>query len=619
MREVEVLVIGGGPAGMSAAAEAASLGCQVLLVEDKQRLGGQLIKQTHMFFGSRKEHAGTRGFEIAELLEKEVRERGVEVLCGTTATGIFDGNIVGLTDSEKYFCVRAKRIVVATGAYENALAFEGADLPGVFGAGGVQTLMNVEGVLPGRRFVMVGAGNIGLIVSYQLLQAGAEVVCIVEAAERVGGYEVHAAKVRRHGVPILLSHTVVKALGEERVEGAVLAEAKNFKPVAGTEFEVACDAICVAVGLSPLIDLLAQAGCKVVYSGALGGYVAWHNEDMRTSIKEIYVAGDASGIEEASTAMLEGRIAGCAVARSLGKGRSDTEKRLEGLKRRLAELRGGPFGAKARTGKGELWGVELVGSRLSKPDRQPAFSAGRKNGFVAVIECPQHIPCNPCVEACPQDAIRIEEDINGLPVLDEERCTGCGRCMLECPGLAIFLVRDNGDGTGTVAVPWEMLPIPQKGEKVVATNRSGLPVCEAEVERVVRKNGRAAVYLRVSREQLDEVRCFAVGKRVGALFVRRPYKGKFADDVLICRCEDVWRSQIEELLKAGYTSFEEIKRILRCGMGPCQGKTCQRLVLGLIAAHRGCKLSDLSPQRSRSPVRPTPLSLFANYQDEEED
>jgi len=299
MREVEVLVIGGGPAGMCAAAEAASLGCQVLLVEDKERLGGQLVKQTHMFFGSRDEFAGTRGFDIATLLEEEVRRNGVEVLCNTTATGIFDGNIVGLTNNERYFCVKAERIVVATGAFENALAFENSDLPGVYGAGGVQTLMNVEGVLPGKRFVMVGAGNIGLIVSYQLLQAGADVVCIVEAAEKVGGYEVHAAKVRRHGVPILLAHTVVKALGKERVEGAVLAQTKDFRPVAGTEFQVRCDAICIAVGLSPLVELLAQAGCRMVYSAALGGYVAWHDQNMRTSLEHIYVAGDASGIEEA--------------------------------------------------------------------------------------------------------------------------------------------------------------------------------------------------------------------------------------------------------------------------------------------------------------------------------
>ncbi|RKY14761.1 MAG: hypothetical protein DRP63_08000, partial [Planctomycetota bacterium] len=217
------------------------------------------------------------------------------------------------------------------------------------------------------------------------------------------------------------------------------------------------------------------------------------------------------------------------------------------------------------------------------------------------------------------NAIRIEGDINGLPTLDEEKCTGCGRCMLECPGLAIFLVRDNGDGTGTVAVPWEMLPIPEKGDKVIATDRNGLSVCEAQVERVVRKKGRAAVYLRVKKEHIGEVRCFATTERAGTDLVKRPYKGGFADDVLICRCEDVWRSQIEELLNAGYTSFEEIKRILRCGMGPCQGKTCQRLVLGLIAAHRGCKQSEVSPQRSRSPVRPTPLSVFANYRNRAND
>lgn len=616
MREVEVVVIGGGPAGMSAAAQAAALGCQVLLVEDKRFLGGQLVKQTHMFFGSRDEYAGVRGFEIARILEEEVRKNGVEVLCSTTATGIFDENIVGLTDNEKYFCVKAKRIVVATGAYENAIAFDGADLPGVYGAGGVQTLMNVEGVLPGKRFVMVGAGNIGLIVSYQLLQAGAEVACVVEAADRIGGYEVHAAKIRRHGVPILLSHTVVKVLGSECVEGAVLARAKDFKPVPGTEFEVFCDAICIAVGLSPLVDLLAQAGCRMVWNGALGGYVAWHDENMRTTLEHIYVAGDASGIEEASTAMLEGRLAGCAVAISLGKGEERALKFMQEYRSRLYALRGGPFGEKARAGKEQLWGLKLPVSKVEKP-RRKRKRRRRRSGFVAVIECPQRIPCNPCVDACPQGAIRIEGDLNNIPVVDESLCTGCGVCMLNCPGLAIFLVRDNGDGTGTVAVPWEMLPVPQKGKKVLATNRNGLYVCEGRVERVVRKDdGKAAVYIRVPVEALEQVRCFAVQQRVGSILVKRPFTGKVSEDLIVCRCEDVWRSEIEEMLKSGYTSFNEIKRILRCGMGPCQGKTCQRIVLQMIASWTGKDISELKMQTSRSPVKPTPLGVFAQYSDD---
>jgi len=304
------------------------------------------------------------------------------------------------------------------------------------------------------------------------------------------------------------------------------------------------------------------------------------------------------------------------VAESLGRGGSEARERLERYRRRLYALRGGPFGAKARAGKEQLWGITLPVSKPAKKGKKRSAKRERKNGFVAVIECPERIPCNPCVDACPQGAIQIEGDLNNIPSVDESLCTGCGNCVLSCPGLAIFLVRDNGDGTATVAVPWEMLPVPRKGQKVAATSREGLYVCDAEVERVVRKKGgKAAVFLRVPREQMERVRCFGVGERVGGVLVKRPFSGELAEDVLICRCEDVWRSQIEEALRAGYTTFEEIKRILRCGMGPCQGKTCQRLVLQLIAAHTGSKPAELKPQTSRSPVRPTPLGVFARYED----
>jgi len=251
MRE-EVVVVGGGPAGMCAAAEAAKAGASVTIVEEKDRLGGQLLKQTHMFFGSRDEFAGVRGIDIAEILKSEVEEAGVNVLHSTTVVGIFDGSCVGVVTDKRYGRIDAERIIVATGAFENTLVFENWDLPGVYGAGGVQTLMNIEGVLPGERFIMVGAGNIGLIVSYQLLQAGAEVVCVVEAMERIGGYEVHAAKLRRLGVPILLRHTVTAAVGKESVEGAVIAELGPDGPRRETEFRVDCDVICIAVGLSPM-------------------------------------------------------------------------------------------------------------------------------------------------------------------------------------------------------------------------------------------------------------------------------------------------------------------------------------------------------------------------------
>jgi len=207
----DVLVIGGGPAGLSAALEAASFGCHVVVVNEDLALGGQLIKQTHKFFGSAAEHAGTRGVEIAHILTKELERFGdhIEAYTNCSALGYYgDGVVTCMIGEERYFKVKSKKIIVAAGALEKLIPFPGNDLPGVYGAGAVQTLMNVYGVKPGRRILMVGAGNIGLIVSYQLLQAGVDVAAIVEFMPKIGGYWVHAAKVRRLGVPIYLRHTI---------------------------------------------------------------------------------------------------------------------------------------------------------------------------------------------------------------------------------------------------------------------------------------------------------------------------------------------------------------------------------------------------------------------------
>ena len=165
----EVLVIGGGAAGLSAAAEAASAGAKVLVVESDLRPGGQLIKQTHKFFGSKDEYAGTRGFKIADILLDEINsfKDSVSILQNTTVSGYYkeDDEFTAMRGEEEYFHIKAKKTIVATGAQERLIPFPNNDIPGVYGAGAVQTLMNVYGVLPGRRVLMVGAGNIGLIVT----------------------------------------------------------------------------------------------------------------------------------------------------------------------------------------------------------------------------------------------------------------------------------------------------------------------------------------------------------------------------------------------------------------------------------------------------------------------
>ncbi len=368
MRETEVLVIGGGPAGLSAALEAASLGAEVTLLDSDHKLGGQLIKQTHKFFGSKEEHAGTRGLLIADLLFKELEDyksKGqIHVLSNCTATGYFkeDGVVTYVVGEDEYVRLRPKKIVMATGAQERLIPFPNNDLPGVYGAGAIQTLMNVYGVTPGQRVLMVGAGNIGLIVSYQLMQAGVEIVGILEAMSKIGGYWVHAAKVRRMGVPILLNHTIKEALGTDVVTGAIIQEVDaKFQP-AGDPKRVDCDVICLAVGLTPTCEMLWQAGCEMKFVPQLCGYVAKRDSLMRTSHPDIWVAGDAAGIEEASSAMVEGRVAGLAAAASLNYGTSEILKeRSATYRKRLSDLRAGEVGEKIREGLCqvccECWGA----------------------------------------------------------------------------------------------------------------------------------------------------------------------------------------------------------------------------------------------------------------------
>jgi sarcosine oxidase subunit alpha len=355
VRQVELAIVGGGPAGLSAATAAASLGVKPVLIDDNPVLGGQLIKQTHKFFGSRNLYCGTRGMDIARLLSAEVAKTPTEVLLDATVIGFFPGSVLGVVQGARFLKLRADNIVFATGAAENAIAFPNNDLPGVIGAGAIQTMMNVHGVRPGRRVLMVGAGNIGLIVSYQLIQAGIEVAAVIDILPRIGGYHVHAAKLARLGVPILTSHTVVTALGRTEVEGAVIARVnRSYQPLARTRKRLKLDTICLAVGLTPLADLLWQAGCRMAFVSELGGSVAWHDDRMQTSVPGLFVAGDLSGIEEASTAMLEGRLAGAAAGERLRGVSPESTALLDAARAELACVRQGPFGEKACIGKEKL-------------------------------------------------------------------------------------------------------------------------------------------------------------------------------------------------------------------------------------------------------------------------
>lgn len=353
--ETDVLVIGGGPAGMNAAIEAADNGLSVILLERNVVMGGQLSKQTHKFFGSEKHRAGTRGIVIAQELETLLKEnKKVDIWMDSTALGYFKDGTVMVEKAGQVASVKAKATIVATGAFEKNLVFPGNDLPGIYGAGAVQTLMNTEGVVPGKTAVMVGAGNIGLIVSYQLLQAGVRVAAIVEAAPKFGGYEVHANKLRRVNVPIFTSHTVKYAYGGDKLEGVVLTELDEyFQPIPGTEKTIKADILCMAVGLSPLAEMFFQAGCEMKFIPQLGGYVPKINKYRRTTVEGLYAAGDSSGVEEATSAQLTGRLAALAASNDI-KPVPDFENKYAEYEKQLLELRSGPLGSKILSGISKL-------------------------------------------------------------------------------------------------------------------------------------------------------------------------------------------------------------------------------------------------------------------------
>ena len=492
MKKYDLIVVGAGPAGLSAAIEAAKRGLHVIVFDENEKPGGQLFKQIHKFFGSREHKAKIRGFNIGTQLLEEAGACGVVVALNSTVMGLYQDKEVVIKTGDAIAHVKGDAVIIATGAAENMVTFPGWTLPGVIGAGAAQTMMNLHGVKPGSRILMLGSGNVGLVVSFQLMQCGCEVAAIVDAAPKVGGYGVHAAKVARTGVPFYLSHTIVKAEGEEKVEGVTIAEVDDhFRFIEGTEKHFDVDTICLAVGLSPMSQLLKMAGAVMEDNPKRGGQVPVCDKDGRTSLQGIFVAGDVSGIEEASSAMIEGRKAGIAAAAFLGY--IDEDEMNEELTKQdeaLDGLRQGMFAPGNRGKKIEKTdeGIEISENLLKygfvsddEIERFPGVT--RRKGIHPVIECTQNIPCNPCQDSCPKKCITIGDKITALPRLNEDaECIGCGMCVASCSGQAIFLVNEEYEpGFASITLPYEFLPLPAPGTAGIALGRDGKKVCEAEV------------------------------------------------------------------------------------------------------------------------------------------
>ena len=489
MKRIGLIVVGAGPAGLSAAIEAAKRGVDVVVFDENARPGGQLFKQIHKFFGSKEHRAKVRGFRIGKQLLEEADAAGVQVVLDATVIGVYLDKevVVRIGDGIEHY--KADAIIIATGAAENMVPFPGWTLPGVIGAGAAQTMLNLHGGRPGQKGLMLGSGNVGLVVSFQLKQAGCDVVALADAAPRIGGYGVHASKLARTGIPFYLPYTIKEAEGTDHVTGVTIAKLdERFQFIPGTEIPFDVDPICIAVGLSPMSQLLKMVGCEMKDN------VPVCDAHGQTSIPGIYAAGDVSGSEEASSAMIEGRQAGVYAAEYLGyieKDEMDTEE--ASLDTALDGLRQGMFAPGNKGKKIDLTeeGIPVSENLLSRgfvaEDEIERFpGVVHKAGSHPVIECTQNIPCNPCQDACNKGCIKVGDHITTLPAVeDDSTCINCGMCVANCPGQAIFLVdEDAGDGMAEITMPYEFLPVPEVGAKGVGLSRSGEPICDAEVTRV---------------------------------------------------------------------------------------------------------------------------------------
>ncbi len=568
--ETECLIIGGGPAGLTAAIELARAGVRTLVVDDKHRLGGKLVLQTHKFFGSIDAcHAGTRGIDIATRLENEVRAfEHVRVWLNSTALAVFSDRRVGVLRDGHYFIVRPQVLLVAAGAREKSLVFGGNTLPGVYGAGAFQTLVNRDLVRSASRLFIVGGGNVGLIAGYHALQAGIEVAGLCEALPECGGYKVHRDKLVRMGVPVYTSHTILSANGAEEVRSVTIARIDDkWKPIAGTEKTFACDTVLVAVGLDPVDEFIQKA---------------------KEFGLPVYAAGDSEEIAEASAAMFTGRIRGLQIARALGRDVGEVPPEWH----RIAEV------LKSRPGATV---TEDIPEDVT--------------GAFPVFHCSQEIPCNPCTSICPHQGIRIEgDDLCGLPEFVGDQCDACEKCVAICPGLAVTLVDARKDPANPiVTIPHEFTSKSIKaGDRVTVLDTEGMILGNVEVTRV-----RAAKI--ADRCLLVRVRAtHDIATRIAGIRVQEPWAadsgqvsaGELPDDQIVCRCERVTVGEIRALIRGGLRDMNQLKAATRAGMGACGGKTCPNLVKRLFR-EEGVPSSQITELTRRPLFMEVPLGAFA--------
>ncbi len=348
----DILVIGGGPAGLAAAEAAASAGAEVVLVDERPSLGGQYFKplaRSHRFTSGATDAQFRAGLDLV----RRVEALPVRIIEEALVWGAFAADEIGVVAKGTSWLVRPRRLILATGAYERGVPLPGWTLCGAMTTGACQTLLRAYRVTPGSRVLMAGNGPLNLQVAAELLRAGVEVAALVETAPppwRQPAAMLAMARAApdlvrnglrdlwllcRRGVPVLHGHQLVRIEGEGRVEAAVAARIDAAgRPVSGSERRFAVDTVASGHGFLPQGELARALGCDHVHDPRFDQLRVVRDADGRSSVPEVFVAGDAGGLGGARVALAQGTIAGSRAASDLG--HAPDAARLEAARAALA-------------------------------------------------------------------------------------------------------------------------------------------------------------------------------------------------------------------------------------------------------------------------------------------
>ena len=416
----DVLVLGGGPAGLTAAAVAAEGGAQTVLLDERSVAGGQYYKQPHSLDHVPRSLVADRQFAAGRALIERAQRSGASLLSGVEVWGVFAAGEFSVCDGNCTRIYKPKHTIVATGAYERGLPLSGWTLPGVMMTGAAQSLLRSHGVVAGKRVLIAGNGPFNLQVALEMQRAGANVVAVTELASPPGVGSIvtalrmlasapgltmngvrYIAGLRRAGVPVMYRHGLVSIERHEAGLRAWTGPGRDSGIDPQSSFDV--DIVCMGYGFQPRNEILRSLGCRHEFDPQRGHLVTVRNPSLETSVPHIYAIGDCCGLGGALAAMEEGVIAACATLRSLG---LDPDARLSAQKKSaLRELR------RQRTFQRALW-------RL--------FAAPR---FQAELATPDTIVCR-CEGICMQE---LEEALAGgnaaIASVKQRTRLGMGACQ----------------------------------------------------------------------------------------------------------------------------------------------------------------------------------------------